>query len=353
MQEYFQQPFFSQIFFSNTLLDYTIALGIFLFLTIIIKTFHAFAINKLEHLSKRTTNDIDDVMLATIKTIKAPFYLFLTFYIALSQLTLSETFLKIITIILFGWAIFQGVHAAAIAFNYFLKKFMRKETNEESKAAMETINVLFKTVLWVLGGLLLLSNMGFNITSLIAGLGIGGIAVALAMQNILSDLFSSFAIYFDKPFKVGDFIVVGDKMGVVEKIGIKTTRIRALQGEEIVISNQELTSAQIQNFKKMNERRIVFSFGITYQTPQKKLEKIPQMVKDIIIATKETRFDRAHFFKFGDSALIFEVVYYVISGEYNTYMDIQQTINFALHEKLEKENISMAYPTQTLYLHKK
>jgi small-conductance mechanosensitive channel len=195
-----------------------------------------------------------------------------------------------------------------------------------------------------------LSNAGVDITSLIAGLGIGGIAVALALQNVLSDLFSSFAIHFDKPFLVGDFIIVGDQMGVVEKIGIKTTRIRALQGEELVFANKELTDAHIQNFKKMRERRVVFSIGVLYETPQKHLQEISWLLRSIIEKQEQVRFDRAHFARFDASALTFEVVYYVLSDEYTTYMDIQQQINFAILEAFSARHISMAYPTQTVYL---
>jgi MscS family membrane protein len=179
-----------------------------------------------------------------------------------------------------------------------------------------------------------------------------GVAIAFAFQNILEDLFSSFAIVFDKPFKIGDFIIVGDKLGVVEKIGIKTTRIKSLQGEEIVISNKELTSAQVRNFKKMETRRISFSFGVTYQTPTEKLKGIPKTVESIIEETDNVRFDRAHFNEFGDSALLFEVVYYVEGNDYNMYMDAQQQINLKIKESFEKDGIEMAYPTQTIFLQK-
>ncbi len=157
---------------------------------------------------------------------------------------------------------------------------------------------------------------------------------------------------FDKPFVPGDFIVVGDKKGTVEKIGIKTTRLKALQGEELIISNKELTSAQIQNFKKMEERRISFSFGVTYETPVEKVKKIPDIIKDIIDKEDGARFDRAHFSRFDDSALNFDIIYYVGSGDYADYMDIQQSINIKILEVFEEMRIGMAYPTQTIYMQK-
>jgi len=169
------------------------------------------------------------------------------------------------------------------------------------------------------------------------------------MKNILGDLFSSFAIFFDKPFLPGDFIQVGDKSGTVKKIGIKTTRIQASQGEEIVFSNQELTSSRVHNFKKMEERKISFSFGVVYETPLKKIKKISKMVKEIIVDIDKARFDRAHFSRFDDSALNFDVVYFVESDGYKTYMDIQQKINLKILEVFEKEEIEMAYPTRVVY----
>ncbi|RMD61247.1 mechanosensitive ion channel family protein, partial [Candidatus Parcubacteria bacterium] len=170
------------------------------------------------------------------------------------------------------------------------------------------------------------------------------------VQNILSDLFSSFTILVDKPFVPGDFIVVGEHMGVVEKIGIKTTRLRALQGEEIVISNRELTATRIQNFKRMKARRVLFRIGVVYETPSELLEQIPDLVRDIIARQKNVAFDRAHFSSFDDSSLTFEIVYYVNSGDYKEYMDVHQRILFAIKREFERRGISMAYPTRTVYL---
>ena len=214
------------------------------------------------------------------------------------------------------------------------------------------ITLFSRIALWAFGGIFILSNLGIEITSLIAGLGIGGIAVAFALQGILSDLFSSFSIYFDKPFRIGDFIVIGDNMGTVERIGIKTTRIRTLQGEELVVSNAELTTTRVQNYKKMQNRRIVFQLGVTYETPEEKVKAIPELLRTVITDIKGVRLDRAHFASYGDSALIFEVVYFVESGDYNQYMDLQQSINFGIMEVFGKEGIEFAYPTQTLYLKK-
>jgi len=192
--------------------------------------------------------------------------------------------------------------------------------------------------------------MGVDITALIAGLGIGGIAVALALQNVLGDLFASLSIVLDKPFVIGDFIIVDDLLGTVEHIGLKTTRVRSLFGEQLVFSNSDLLNSRIRNYKRMHERRIVFSLGVTYQTPYEKLAAIPDIIREIIELQEQVRFDRAHFKEYGDFALEFEIVYYMLVPDYNAYMDTQQAINLALYERFEKEGISFAYPTQTLYV---
>lgn len=207
---------------------------------------------------------------------------------------------------------------------------------------------VMRVLLWSVLLLAVLANMGVNITAFVASLGVGGVAVALAVQNILSDLFASLSIGLDKPFEVGDFIVFGDIAGTVERIGLKTTRIRALSGEEIVCSNTELLKNMIHNYKRMAERRIQFNFRVTYQTHPEQLRQIPQIVKNAVERVGNTRFDRAHFKGFGDSALEFEVVYFVTDPDYNLYMDIQQSINLALMTELDKLGVAFGVPVRTL-----
>jgi len=198
--------------------------------------------------------------------------------------------------------------------------------------------------------LLTLDNLGVDITALVAGLGIGGIAVALALQNVLGDLLASLSITLDQPFVIGDFLIVGDHMGSVEYVGIKTTRLRSLTGEQIVMSNADLLSSRVRNYGRMYERRIVFALGVAYETPREKLERIPPLLREIIEAQEGVRFDRAHFAKYGDFSLDFEIVYYVQSPEYGLYMDAQQAINFRIHEAFEDLGVQFAYPTQTLWI---
>lgn len=217
-------------------------------------------------------------------------------------------------------------------------------------AAMAAIGFVSRLVLWSVVLLLALDNLGLKVTALLAGLGVGGIAVALAVQNILGDLFSSFSILLDRPFEHGDFIVVGDLMGTVEQIGLKTTRVRSLFGEEIVFSNSDLLSSRIRNFKRMKERRVVFRLGVTYGTPVAKLEALPALLRGAVESSgaDRVRFDRAHFQEYGDYSLLFEVVYYVLSADYNQHMDLRQAINLEIYRRFEKEGLEFAFPTQSL-----
>jgi small-conductance mechanosensitive channel len=345
-------PFLNINILNNKVGDYAIFLIFFLIFFLLLRIFRGAILNKIKNFIQKIGYELGNTLISIIDTIRAPFYWFLAFYASVNVLNLSPLFLKILTGILLAWVSYQIVKALQILIDYALNKFFDKEKDQGAQNAISAIGKIAKSLLWILAILTVLSNMGVNITSVIAGLGIGGIAVALALQNILNDLFSSFAIYFDKPFVAGDFIIVGDHMGIVEKIGIKTTRIRALQGEEIVVSNKELTSTRIQNFKKMQKRRVVFNFGVVYETSLEKLKKIPSIVGDIITKEKLTELDRVHFVKFDDSSLTFEVVYYLLSADYNEYMDANQNILFKIKEEFEKEGISMAFPTQTIYIAK-
>jgi small-conductance mechanosensitive channel len=215
---------------------------------------------------------------------------------------------------------------------------------------MTAVGFVARLVLWSVILLLALDNLGVDVTALVAGLGVGGIAVALAVQNILSDLFASLSIVLDKPFAVGDFLIIDSFLGSVEHVGLKTTRLRSLSGEQLVFSNTDLLGSRIRNYGRMFERRVVFKIGVTYQTPRDKLTKIPGIIREAIEAQDKTRFDRSHFNEYGEFSLNFESVYYVLGPDYNLYMDIQQAINLRIHERFEEEGIEFAYPTQTLFL---
>jgi small-conductance mechanosensitive channel len=236
--------------------------------------------------------------------------------------------------------------------SFWLKRKVEiaRATDPEGATAMSLIGFGARVLLWTFVVLLGLDQLGFNITTLVAGLGVGGIAVALATQNILSDLFASLSIVLDKPFVVGDFIVIDNLRGNVERVGIKTTRIRSLDGELLVFSNADLLKSRIQNYQRMMERRVLFSVGVVYQTPHEKLERVTQWLREAVEAQTGTRFDRAHFKEYGDSALVFEIVYHVLTRDYNTFMDVQQAINLEIFARFTREGVDFAYPTRTLYI---
>ena len=270
---------------------------------------------------------------------------------------LAEVITKVIMILVLVAVVYEIIVVLEKVLGYFIGRYLNsgKKDNAEkiqNEAMTNTIRLGIKVLLWLVGLIIILSNLGIDVTGLVASLGIGGIAIALALQNVLSDMFSSFSIYIDKPFKIGDTIMIGADMGTVEKIGLKTTRIKTLQGEELVVSNQELTTARIQNFGKMERRRVLYNLGVVYGTPQAKMEKIPEMIKKIVDDVKNVDFDRCHFKTYGDFSLNFEVVYYVNSSEYNEYMNLNQKINLDIYKAFEKEKIEFAYPTQTVYMEK-
>jgi len=254
-----------------------------------------------------------------------------------------------ITTIAFFWQAGLWVSTAAAAW----LDHRRKVTIQEDKAVAGSIGIIrfvVRLLIWAMVLLLTLENLGVDITALVAGLGIGGIAVALAVQNVLGDLLASISITLDQPFVLGDFVIMDDYMGTVEYIGIKSTRLRSLTGEQIVMSNADLLSSRLRNYGRMQERRIVFTLGVTYETPRELLKKIPSLLRRIVEEQEGTRFDRAHFASYGDFALNFESVYHVLSADYNRYMDVQQAINFRIHEEFEALGVQFAYPTQTLWL---
>jgi small-conductance mechanosensitive channel len=342
-------------FAGNSGEKYLLALGIFLGLLIIFKFIKLIIINKLEKIAKKTTTKIDDTMVKIIKEVKPSIYFFLSLFLALKYLSFPIEVNKILNAGLILIIVYQLSKSAQIFINLISKRIINKnkeENKETNKYVVKNIGLIAKILIWTFAILIILANWVVNITSIIAGLGIGGVAIAFALQNILEDIFSSFSIFIDKPFKVGDFILVGSDSGVVEKIGIKTTRIKTLSGEELVVSNKELTTARVHNYKKMEQRRVAFSLGLCYETSLEKLKKVPKIIEETITQIDSTKFSRVHFKNYGDFSLNFEIVYFINSSDYDLYMDIQQEINFKIKEEFAKNEIEFAYPTQTVLLQK-
>lgn len=243
-----------------------------------------------------------------------------------------------------------GVWATA-ASDVLIDRFKSKIEDDPSQVtALSAVNFLIEVVIWSIVALLALDNLGFDVTALIASMGIGGVAVALAAQKILGDLFAFFSIIVDKPFLRGDFLVVGDEVGSVEQIGIKTTRLRSLEGEQIIFSNEDLLNSRIRNFKRMEDRREALKFGVTYDTPEEYVDTIPDIVEEIVTQRELVEFDRAHLVNFGESALMYELVYSVLSPEYNTALDIREDILSSIFKEFRARGIEFAFPTRTVHL---
>jgi small-conductance mechanosensitive channel len=340
-------------FLQNRIMDYLIALLIFVIGIFIIRVLKSVILRRLKVWSQKTATTIDDFLVRIVEKKLIPLLYFGVLYMSFMSLTLTPAAGKVINISIAVILTYFGVRLILSFLNYSLERYwVKKDVDTSRQQSLKGIVTILKVAVWGAALTFLLDNLGFKISALVAGLGIGGIAVALAAQTILGDLFSYFVIFFDRPFEIGDFIIIGDYLGTIEHIGIKTTRVRSLGGEQLVFSNTDLTNSRIRNYKRMEKRRVVFKFGVVYQTSLQQLKEIPGMIKKAIEKIENTGFDRAHFSSYGNFSLDFEIVYYVMSGDYNKYMDIQQNINFAIKEEFEKHGIEFAYPTQTLFLDK-
>lgn len=349
----------NQTFFGNTVLKYLIALSILIIGIIVVKIFSKIVIYRFKKWSAKTETTVDDFIIRGIEKTVVPLLYFGALYLAMQTLIISSKAEKLIAVLTSIILTFLSIRLFISIIRYSLNSYIVKKAGAEKAIEAEIrqkqlrgMITIISVVIWGFGLVFLLDNMGFNVAAVITGLGIGGIAIALAAQAVLGDLFSYFVIFFDRPFEIGDFIIVGDKMGAVEYIGLKTTRIRSLGGEQLVFANKDLTDSRIHNYKRMERRRVVFKLGVVYKTSAEQLSEIPKIIREIIEGIKDTSFDRGHFISYGDFSLIFEFVYYVMSAEYNRYADIQQEINLKIYNEFEKRGIEFAFPTQTLYLNK-
>jgi len=335
-------------YFGNSVEKLLWALVVFIWVWIGIYIFRKIFLSKLEKMAEKTETHFDDKFIKVLKNISGFFWGFVAFYVTFKGLNLNGEFEKILNAFFTFLVVFEVGKLAQELVNFSFERFSARK----DETALNGIKLVLKIGIWVVGGLLVLSNLGINITALSASLGIGGIAIALAAQNVLGDLFASFTIYFDKPFKVGDYIQAGTDGGTVKKIGLKTTRIETLSGEELIMSNKELTEIRLHNFKKLKKRRMEIDFGVIYSTPPVKLEKIPKIMQEIIEKIELCEFLRSNFKEFGDSSLNFKTIYFVNSSDWDCFAAVQQTIGFEILKAFEKEKIEMAFPTRTIYIEK-
>lgn len=346
MQEILQREFLQ-----NTVADYLLAAGMLLVGIIAVNVIRSIVLAQLKRWARRTSTNLDDALINIFERALIPLLYLGAFYVSVGNLVLHPILDRALNAIVIIAATILGIRLVVALAEYAVRVYwFTKRGDENLEESLSALVPAIRAVVWALGIVFLLDNLGFDISAVIAGLGIGGVAVALASQGLLQDLFSYFSILFDRPFEIGDFIILGDYLGTVEHIGIKTTRLRSLGGEELILANTDLTSSRIRNYKRMERRRIAFQIGVTYETGFDKLQEIPQMVKAIIESLETITFDRAHFFAYGDFSLDFEIVYYVNSNDYNQFMDAQQAINFGLKQAFEEASIEFAYPTQVTYL---
>jgi len=343
--------FLTSVVQENAIWRWLLALAILLFSGFVFRIILRVMVRRLRAIVLKTPGRFDDLLVDLLQKTRFLFIFVVSLYAASLILTLPD------------WAdpALRGIFIVALLFqagywgNAFVEFWIRRSVNrrlEEDAATATTMSALgfvAKMVIWAIV-LLVTLDIYMDVTAIIAGLGIGGIAIALAVQNILSDLFASISIIVDKPFVIGDFIVVGEQVGNVEKIGLKTTRVRSLSGEQIIFSNSDLLSSRVRNYKRMYERRIAFSVGVTYQTSPDQLEEIPLLIEEIVSSQDNTRFNRSHFKTLGDFALQFETVYYVLISDYAVFMDVQQAINLSIMRAFAERGIEFAYPTQTVFV---
>lgn len=344
-----------KVYLNNSVKAWIIAIGVAVVTFIALKLLKILVHRKAKAFSAKTSTDVDDLIADLIRRIKFIFLFAVSVYAGSKFLVLSKTVDVVLGKLVIIGLLFQGAVWGSGIFDYWLSRTKARKREEEDAATLTKYTALgfvARLVLWSIVLLLALDNVGVDITALVAGLGVSGIAVALALQNILGDLFASMSIVMDKPFVIGDFIVVDDLKGTVEHIGLKTTRLKGLGGEQLIFANSDLLKSRVRNYKRMEERRIGFSIGVTYQTPAEKLEAIPGIIRAVIEAQDNVRFDRSHFASYGDFSLNFETVYYVTTPDYVVYMDVQQAINLALYTRFAAEGIEFAYPTQTIFLNK-
>jgi small-conductance mechanosensitive channel len=344
--------FWEQVYWGNTVRSYFIAAASILVVWLIIRLVKKFFVNQIQRITSRTSTTLDDQLSTLIEKFGIPWLFIFANYSIIQQLNLHPRLDKVLN----GAMAFVTMYFAVRLINYMIQVslagYMRRKGESEARIRhLSGMLIVVKGFVWVIGLLTLARNFGFDVSTLLASLGVGGIAIALASQAILGDLFSYLVIFFDKPFEIGDFVILGpDTLGTVEYIGIKTTRIRSLSGEQLIISNTNMTNATIRNYKRMERRRVVFKVGVVYQTGYELLQKVPELLKSIILEQENVTFDRAHLQEYAVYCINFEVVYFVNSPDYNKYMDVQQRVLFRIHEEFSKLGIQFAIPAQTVFI---
>lgn len=338
--------------FSISVANWLLSLTVVILTSLIVRAGLRFLLKNLRHRAAKTGSKSSHIAIEVLSSTSNALLFLGSLLVGVGMLDLPERWSSRVSSL---WFVVVALQVGlwlnrAIALG-LLHYFHKSHSESYSSGALATLSLWgSKVLLWAVIVLAMLSNLGVNITAFVASLGVGGIAIALAVQNILGDVFASLSIAVDKPFEIGDFIVVGSLAGTVEHVGLKTTRIRSLGGEQIVMANAEMIGSTIQNYKRLQERRIVFKFGLTYSSSPEQIKKVPRIVERIIREQKMARFDRSHFLGFGESALEFETVYIVLDPSYNVYMDVQQAVNIGMMEAFSEIGVDFALASRTVYV---
>lgn len=341
----------NQEWWGNTVKNYALVLGLMIVLVISFKWAGKLFLHKIRKLTGKSETIIDDLIADAAERFVLPWFLFFANYQLLLRLQLHHQ----LKTVLGAGIYFITLYYAVRFINFFITQavvvyMQQKQEPPERIRQLNGVLTVVRIIVWLVGLLMLIDNLGYDVTTIVAGLGVGGIAVALAAQNILGDLFSYLVIFFDKPFETGDFIMGSGYSGIVERIGIKTTHVRSLEGQQLIVPNAEMSKTVIQNFKRLNRRRIVFSIGVVYKTKVDQLKKIPELIQKVIDEQEQVSFDRVHLKSFGDFSILFETVYFVESAEIIIYLNAHHAICMRLFELFSDEHIEFAFPTQTIYL---
>ncbi|MBN2095428.1 MAG: mechanosensitive ion channel family protein [Candidatus Aenigmarchaeota archaeon] len=325
--------------------EYGLAILAFLFTWLFLKFFELVIVRRLKGLSKRTRTDIDDFAVSILESLGWPFYLMLSLYVAFQFVALPEIADTIFGYLVALVVIYYAVQSVSKVIDYSLQKYVRREMAEDKdfdSSIADLFGRIIKVFIWIIAVLLFLQNRGYEVSAVLAGLGIGGIAIAFAMQNILADIFAFFTISFDKPFRVGDHIAIGNDMGIVKRIGLKSTRIETLQGDELIVSNRDLTNSRVRNYKKMESRRVIFDLSVAYKTSEKQLADFPKILEALMEKMKLVEFERAYLKAIKGVSATFEVSYLIKSPKFKDFTAVQHEINLSIKRELDKRKIGLA-----------
>jgi len=335
-----------------TLTQWLFAAVVFLGVYVLLAVTRRVMVRRLGALAARTTTQLDDLVVEIVRRTRPYFLLLIGAHVAARIVPPSGEFavafraLSVVLVLLQAGVWGNGL------IGFGADHYVRQRAGDDigMRATIQALGYGARFALWALLVVTALQNFGVDVTALLTGLGIGGVAIALAVQNILGDLFAALAIVLDKPFVVGDFITVDTISGTVEHVGLKTTRIRSLSGEQVIIANNDLLRSKIRNYKRMEHRRVLFNIDVTYDTSADAVARIPRIVREVIEARPKTKFDRCHFLTFAESSLRLETVYFVLDADYGVFADTQHAINLDIMRQFSAEHIEFAFPSRTVFL---